>query len=54
MSVSLAAETPHAEPLPLDPLGKQLCETFPYLWNTIISTNETTPKWQTVTNLSSG
>ncbi|MBD2078415.1 hypothetical protein H6G01_00560, partial [Leptolyngbya sp. FACHB-17] len=49
MSVSLSAETPYSEPLPLDPLGKRLCETFPYLWNAIISTNETTPKWQTVT-----
>lgn len=43
------AESRHYEPLPLDPIGKRLCETFPYLWNAIISTNETRPNWQTVT-----
>lgn len=37
------------EPLPLDPLGKRLCETFPYLWQPIIGVNETDPQWQTIT-----
>ncbi|MEP0919939.1 hypothetical protein NC981_24305 [Leptolyngbya sp. DQ-M1] len=36
------------DPFPSNLIGKRLCETFPYLWNAIISTNETTPKWQTV------
>lgn len=37
------------EPLPLDPLGKRLCETFPYLWQPIIGVNDLDPQWQTIT-----
>ena len=37
------------EPLPLDPLGKRLCETFSYLWQPIIGVNDLDPQWQTIT-----
>jgi hypothetical protein len=43
------AENPRSEPLPLDPLGKRLCEIFCYFWNAIVATNENNPQWQTVT-----
>jgi len=38
-----------SEPLPADNLGRQLCTTFPYLWQAILSPNETDPQWQTIT-----
>jgi hypothetical protein len=41
------------EPLPADPLGKRLCETFPYRWQSIVADNpiDATEKaaWQTLT-----
>lgn len=41
------------EPPPADPLGKRLCETFPYRWQSIVADNPTdaTEKaaWQTLT-----
>lgn len=39
----------HHEPLPRDPLGQRLCETFPYLWQAILGVNEPDPNWQTIT-----
>lgn len=47
--VALPAENEHHEPLPLDPLGKRLCLTFPYLWQAIVAANEADPHWQTLT-----
>lgn len=46
--VALPAENDRHEPLPLDPLGKRLCLTFPYLWQPIVGVNEVKPNWQTV------
>lgn len=45
---ALPAENDRHEPLPLDPLGKRLCLTFPYLWQPIVGVNESNPNWQTV------
>lgn len=47
--MSHLAESQRYEPLPLDPIGKRLCETFSYLWKVIVAANETSPQWQTVT-----
>ncbi len=43
------AERESREPLPVDPLGQRLCETFPYLWQVIVGINEPDPQWQTNT-----
>ncbi|MBD2158889.1 hypothetical protein [Leptolyngbya sp. FACHB-16] len=36
------------EPLPGDPLGKRLCQTFPYLWKAIVKSNELDSSWKTL------
>ncbi|GAB4231444.1 MAG: hypothetical protein Kow00121_59740 [Elainellaceae cyanobacterium] len=36
------------EPLPGDPLGKRLCQTFPYLWKAIVKTNDPDSSWKTL------
>lgn len=36
------------EPLPRDPLGQRLCETFSYFWQAIVGVNEASPGWQTL------
>ena len=48
MVVALSGEEQYA-PLPLDPSGKRLCETFPYLWQPITGQNDSDPQWQTIT-----
>lgn len=42
-------ENERHEPLPLDPIGQRLCLSFPYLWQAIVSPNEPTASWQTLT-----
>lgn len=36
------------EPLPGDPLGKRLCQTFPYLWKAIVKVNDIDSPWRTL------
>ncbi|MDX2242281.1 MAG: hypothetical protein NW224_16475 [Leptolyngbyaceae cyanobacterium bins.302] len=38
-----------SEPQPQSEMGRKLCETFPYLWQAILSPNETPAQWQTIT-----
>jgi hypothetical protein len=47
--VALLSEDQHYAPLPLDPIGKRLCQTFSYLWQTITGQNDRDPEWQTIT-----
>ncbi|MBD2097708.1 hypothetical protein H6F90_21670 [Trichocoleus sp. FACHB-591] len=49
LTVNSSRKTKRAEPLPLSPLGRRLCETFPYLWQAILGVNEPDPQWQTIT-----
>lgn len=49
MVVALSADLHQEALFPLDPVGKRLCETFPYLWHPIIGENEPNPQWQTIT-----
>jgi hypothetical protein len=44
----MSASSPQ-EPLPRAPLGRRLCETFPYLWQAIVRPNEADAQWQTIT-----
>jgi hypothetical protein len=44
-----SARNDRLEPLPRDPLGQRLCETFPYFWQAILGVNEPDPNWQTLT-----
>ncbi len=49
MVVAIFAQDQPDAPLPLDSLGRKLCETFSYLWQPIIGENEPDPQWQTIT-----
>lgn len=49
MTINCSRKNKRAEPLPLSPLGKRLCETFSYFWQAILGVNEPDPQWQTVT-----
>ncbi|MGG6262895.1 hypothetical protein ACQ4M3_29130 [Leptolyngbya sp. AN03gr2] len=37
------------EPLPADPVGKRLCQTFSYRWMPIVRENEPDGRWRTLT-----